>query len=43
MKGAYTKSVECVTNSVFLALGVKLEGEKELLEMWIAENESAKF
>jgi len=29
--------------SVYLALGVNLEGQKELLGLWIAENEGAKF
>ncbi len=29
--------------SVFLALGVNMEGQKELLGMWIAGNEGAKF
>jgi len=29
--------------SVFLALGVNMEGKKELLGMWIANNEGAKF
>ena len=33
-----------VTNqAVYLALGVTLEGHKELLGMWISENEGAKF
>ncbi|EMH4535565.1 TPA: transposase, partial [Morganella morganii subsp. morganii] len=29
--------------AVFLALGVNTEGQKELLGMWLAENEGAKF
>jgi putative transposase len=29
--------------AVYLALGVNLEGEKELLGLWIAQNEGAKF
>ena len=29
--------------SFFLALGINLEGQKELLGIWIAENEGAKF
>ncbi|EAC1404624.1 IS256 family transposase [Escherichia coli] len=34
----------CVINkSVFLALGINIEGQKELLGMWLAENEGAKF
>lgn len=29
--------------AIFLALGINLEGHKELPGMWIAENEGAKF
>ena len=29
--------------SIYLALGVNLEGRKELLGMWLSENEGAKF
>lgn len=32
-----------INKSVFLALGVNMEGHKELLGMWIAENEGARF
>ena len=32
-----------LNKSVFLALGVNMDGHKELLGMWIAENEGAKF
>jgi len=32
-----------INKAIFLALGVNLEGHKELLGMWIAENEGAKF
>jgi len=32
-----------INKAIFLALGVNLEGYKELLGMWIAENEGAKF
>ena len=32
-----------INKAVFLALGVNLEGKKELLGMWLAENEGAKF
>ncbi|WP_145509125.1 IS256 family transposase [Yersinia alsatica] len=32
-----------INKSVFLALGINLEGQKELLGMWMAENEGAKF
>jgi transposase-like protein len=31
------------TKSVYLALGVNFEGKKEVLGLWIAENEGAKF
>jgi putative transposase len=32
-----------INKSIFLALGVNLEGRKELLGMWLAENEGSKF
>jgi len=32
-----------INKSVYLALGVNLEGNKELLGMWLSENEGAKF
>jgi putative transposase len=32
-----------LNKAVFLALGITLEGHKELLGMWLAENEGAKF
>jgi putative transposase len=32
-----------INKSVFLALGVNLDGHKEVLGLWIAENEGAKF
>lgn len=32
-----------INKSVYLALGVNLEGQKELLGMWMSENEGAKF
>ena len=32
-----------INKSVYLALGVNLEGQKELLGMWISQNEGAKF
>jgi putative transposase len=34
---------QVVNKSVYLALGVNLSGYKELLGMWIAQNEGAKF
>lgn len=32
-----------INKSIYLALGVNMEGHKELLGMWISENEGAKF
>ena len=32
-----------INKAIYLALGVNLEGKKELLGMWISENEGAKF
>lgn len=32
-----------INTSVYLALGVNLEGHKELLGMWLSENEGSKF
>jgi putative transposase len=32
-----------INKVVYLALGVNVEGHKELLGMWISENEGAKF
>ena len=32
-----------INKSVFLALGINIEGQKELLGMWLAENEEANF
>ena len=34
---------QVIKKSLYLALGVNLEGHKELLGMWLAENEGAKF
>lgn len=34
---------QVINQSLFLALGVNLEGHKALLGMWLAENEGAKF
>jgi len=34
---------QVINKSIYLALGVNLEGHKELLGMWISENEGAKF
>tara|TARA_R110000787_G_C13368860_1_gene440686 strand:- start:34 stop:1242 length:1209 start_codon:yes stop_codon:yes gene_type:complete len=34
---------QVINKAIFLALGVNLEGHKDLLGMWIAENEGAKF
>lgn len=32
-----------INKAVFLALGINLDGQKEQLRMWLAENEGAKF
>jgi transposase-like protein len=32
-----------LNKAVYLVLGITLEGQKELLGMWISENEGAKF
>lgn len=34
---------QVINKAVYLALGVNFEGHKELLGMWISENEGAKF
>ena len=37
------QDAKVINKSIYLALGVNLEGHKELLGMWIAEHEGAKF
>ena len=32
-----------INKAVYLALGINVEGHKELLDMWMSENERAKF
>ena len=34
---------QVLSKAIYLALGVSMEGQKELLGMWISENEGAKF
>ena len=34
---------QVINKSVYLALGINLDGHKELLGMWLSENEGAKF
>lgn len=34
---------QVISKSIYLALGVNMEGHKELLGMWLSENEGAKF
>lgn len=34
---------QVINKSIYLALGVTMEGQKELLGMWLSENEGAKF
>jgi len=41
VKVSYNGSV--TNKAVFLALGINTEGQKELLGMWLAENEGVKF
>lgn len=37
------KDKQIINQSIYLALGINLEGHKELLGLWISENEGAKF
>jgi len=32
-----------INKTIYLALGVNMEGHKDLLGMWMSENESSKF
>ena len=34
---------QIINKAIYLALGVGLDGKKELLGMWLSENEGAKF
>ena len=34
---------QVINKAIYLALGVNMEGQKELLGMWLSENEGAKF
>ena len=34
---------QIINKTIYLALGVGLDGKKELLGMWLSENEGAKF
>ena len=34
---------QIINNAIYLALGVNLDGKKELLGMWLSENEGANF
>lgn len=34
---------QVINKAIYLALGVNIEGHKELLGMWVSENEGAKF
>ncbi|MGL1250122.1 transposase, partial [Vibrio parahaemolyticus] len=34
---------QVINKAVYLALGVNMEGQKELLGMWLSETEGAKF
>jgi transposase-like protein len=37
------EGVQTVRKSVYLALATRLDGQKELLELWIEQNEAVKF
>ncbi|MBR0574705.1 transposase, partial [Pasteurella atlantica] len=32
-----------INKAIYLALGINMQGQKELLGLWISENEGAKF
>ena len=34
---------QIVKKAVYIAIGVNLDGRKDVLGMWVGENESAKF
>jgi len=34
---------QVINKAIYLALGVTMEGQKELLGLWLSENEGAKF
>ena len=34
---------QVINKSIYLALGINIEGHKELLGLWISENEGVKF
>ena len=34
---------QVINKAIYLALGVNMEGHKELLGLWLSENEGAKF
>ena len=36
-------NLRVMNKAIYLALGVNLEGHKELLGLWISDNEGAKF
>jgi putative transposase len=35
--------LKAINKAVYLALGVNMEGHKELLDLWLAENEGAEL
>ncbi len=43
LRGKVHDDGQIKNKAVYLALGVNMEGHKELLGLWIAENEGAKF
>ncbi len=37
------KRVHIVKKAVYIAIGINMDGKKDVLGMWVGENESAKF
>ena len=34
---------QIIKKAVYIAIGINMDGQKEVLGMWVGENESAKF
>lgn len=41
--GHYSENMRVINKSIYLALGVNMDGHKDLLGLWMSENEGAKF
>ena len=41
--GLYRDNRRVLNKAIFVAMGINLSGNKELLGLWLAENEGAKF